>query len=79
MQCRKLSGLLFLVCHIASVYKTGRGILIYKKYAHNSGQSNSDLFINHIQAKIRNVPIIGLNLFAHQGNVVMQLTRRNPE
>lgn len=38
-------------------------LLIYKKYAYNSGINDFDLLINHTQAKIMIISVIGLNFF----------------
>lgn len=57
----KASALPFLAHQLPSVYKIGKQISIYKKYAYNSGQNNFDLLANHIYAKIVLVTVIDID------------------
>lgn len=59
------------------IYKIGKIIFIYKKYAHNLNQSHSGLLASYTQAKIMIIPIISLNFFVHQNNAIVQLAGRS--
>lgn len=60
-----------LVYQFSNIYKTGKEILIYKKYMCNLGQSNFNLLADYIYTKIITVLAIDINFFEHQYNVVV--------
>lgn len=62
---------MLLLHQFLSIYKTGKKIFTYKKYAHNLGQSDSDLFADHIHAKIMIVAAIDINLFRYYYDAVV--------
>lgn len=46
-------------------------ILIHKRYMHNSGQNDFDLFVDYIKAKIVIISTIGLDFFWCQGDAII--------
>lgn len=60
-----------LVRQLSSVCRTGKQILTHKKYACNSGQSDSDLLADHTNAEIMILSVMDTDLLGHQYNVVV--------
>lgn len=67
----------FLIYQLASIYRTKKKFSIYRKYVHNFSQNDFHLLTNYIHGKIVIVPIIGMTLFRHQYNAVMQPVKRS--
>lgn len=61
------------------IYKIKKRILIYKRYAYNSNQGDSNHLANYIYAKIVNISTIDMDLFGHQYELVVQPPRYSPE
>ena len=64
---------------LAVVCRIGKRIPIYRRYARNSGESDSDLPADHTQAEIVIVPAMGSDLLGRQGDAVVQPAGRSPE
>lgn len=77
--CKKALALLFLGCQLFSIYKTEKKILIYRKYIHNSSQSDFNLLADYINIKILIISIMSLDFFRRQDDAVIQPTKRNQE
>lgn len=52
------------------VYRIGKKVPTYRRYAHNSGQDNSDLLTNQLHAKIVIVSGMDLDLFGRHNEVL---------
>ena len=79
VRCEKTSAPPLSVRQLPSVCRTGKGIPIYRRYARNSGQSDSDLLADHTHAEIVIVPAMGTDLLGRQYDAVVQPAGRSPE
>lgn len=77
--CKKTSVPLLLICQFSNICKTGKVIPIYRKYAYNLDQNNSDLLAYHMHAEIFIIPMMGIDLLRHQYDAVVQPTRHSPK
>ena len=64
---------------LPSICKTGKEIPIYRRYAHNSGQNDSDLLADYTYVEIVIVPAMGTDLLGRQYDKVVQLAEYSPE
>lgn len=77
--CRKTSPSPLLVCQLPNVYRTGKEISTYKRYAYNSDQNDSDLLADHTNAEILIILAMGMDFLRCQYDVIIQPARRSPK